>query len=99
MESCVEHGNLGDIGKDIKDRPDAHEVGRVVKRGKGNAIFDDVKNFLVYDDGFCKLFPPVNDTMPNSRKLVQARQRPVVCVKKVFSDEADRDLVVGNVCR
>ncbi|OPZ75914.1 MAG: hypothetical protein BWY79_01889 [Actinobacteria bacterium ADurb.Bin444] len=97
VERRVENGHLGDLGEDFHHGPNTHEVGRVMERSEGSAVFDGLED-LVGDDGRSgELLAPVDNPVSHRPQLVQAVQGSVLRGEKGFEDKLDAHLMVGDI--
>ncbi len=72
VEGCVKYSHLADARECMHTGSDAHQVGRIVKRGQFSDLFDASDDVLVYEHRSSELLATVDDPMPDGLYFVEA---------------------------
>ena len=89
MERGVEHGDHGNIAHNGLAGVDAGDVGGVVQRREGDALFERGHNGVVNADGACKLLAAVNHAVADSVDLLHGGNNAVFRAGQLLDDSCD----------
>ena len=86
MKSCVENGNLRDIGHNLLAGLNAHEVGRVVQRAKRDALGDGRDDGVVNKHALGEFFTAVYNAVTDGTDFAKAADDAVVFAGELFNN-------------
>ena len=96
VESSVEHGDHRDVAHNGLAGVDAGDVGGVVQRSEGDALFDRLHDLVVDQHGGGKLLAAVDDAVTDGVNLLHRAYNAVFLARQLVDDSGDRLGVRGH---